>query len=53
MCDIHSFFKGGIEVGGIYVKAVLPGGAADLDRRIRKGTNIKISIYLSFFVEFL
>jgi len=24
-------------VGGIYVKAVLPGGAADLDRRIRKG----------------
>ncbi|XP_066921139.1 tyrosine-protein phosphatase non-receptor type 13-like [Clytia hemisphaerica] len=31
---------GGVEVGGIYVKAVLPGGAADLDRRIRKGDRV-------------
>ena len=31
--------QGGVEVNGIYVKAVLPGGAADLDRRIRKGIN--------------
>ena len=29
--------QGGVEVGGIYVKGVLSGGAADLDRRIRKG----------------
>ena len=31
------FLKGGVELGGIYVKGLLPGGAADNSRKIYKG----------------
>ena len=34
---IFFYFQGGQESGGIFVKALLPGGAAELDGRILVG----------------
>ena len=44
--------KGGPELDGIYVKSLLPGGAAEASGKIRNGGYLTKIFFLSSFLQF-
>ena len=44
--DFVGILQGGPEVGGIFVKALQPGGAADQDGRIAKGISYLLNVQI-------